>query len=256
MSGWKPQTQPAEQQADADESDERRERVGERGERLGGEHLLAVDRAREDRLERAVAVLGGHDVAGDERGDQREEPDRAEDQQRRAGSRGRTRARSARTGRRSGPPLRSAQRDDEDHRHEDRRQPKPEVGALLRAQLAQLPAVDATRRRPGARRTRAGRSATALIGRRRGRLGRRAGSAASPSVSRKNSSSSDAVRGHERRDADAGLGQRERQLGHGAPRRSPSNAQASPSAAASSAGRRRRRARPLRRAASSVVRSA
>ena len=40
--------------------------------RLGGEHLAAVDRAGEDRLERAVAVLGGDDVPRDQRGDQRQ----------------------------------------------------------------------------------------------------------------------------------------------------------------------------------------
>ena len=44
--------------------------VGHRRQGLRGEHLAAVDRAREDRLERAVAVLVGDDVAGDQRGDE------------------------------------------------------------------------------------------------------------------------------------------------------------------------------------------
>ena len=47
---------------------------------LADEDLPAVDRAGEDRLQRPVAVLGGHDVARDQRGDQREEPERAEEQ--------------------------------------------------------------------------------------------------------------------------------------------------------------------------------
>ena len=51
--------------------EDRERRVGDRGEGLGREHLAAVDRAGEDRLQRAVAVLVGDDVAGDERRDQR-----------------------------------------------------------------------------------------------------------------------------------------------------------------------------------------
>ena len=59
---------------------DRGDRVGGRGQRLAGEDLPALERAREDRLQRAVVVLGGEDVAGDQRGDQREQPDRAEQQ--------------------------------------------------------------------------------------------------------------------------------------------------------------------------------
>src|SRR5258708_4851977 len=56
------------------------ERVGARGNRLAGEDLAAIEGAREYRLHRAVMMLRGDDVASDERGDQREEPDRTEEQ--------------------------------------------------------------------------------------------------------------------------------------------------------------------------------
>ena len=65
--------------AAGDEADEahrehERERVGRGREHLAGEDLAAVARAGEDRLQRAVVALGGDDVAGDERGDQRAAP--------------------------------------------------------------------------------------------------------------------------------------------------------------------------------------
>ena len=57
-----------------------RQRVGDRGEHLAGEDLSTLARSREDRLQRAVVVLGRDDVARDERRDQREAPDRHEEQ--------------------------------------------------------------------------------------------------------------------------------------------------------------------------------
>ena len=59
---------------------DRDHRVGGGRQRLAGEDLPALQRAREDRLERPVVILGGEDVARDQRRDQREHPDRAEQQ--------------------------------------------------------------------------------------------------------------------------------------------------------------------------------
>ena len=59
---------------------DRDHRIGRGDERLAGEDLMALERAREHRLERAVVILGGEDVTGHERDDQREHPDRAEQQ--------------------------------------------------------------------------------------------------------------------------------------------------------------------------------
>ena len=141
VSGSKPQIRPPTTSPKPTNSTSVGERVGERGERLAGEHLPAVDRAREDRLQRPVAVLGGDDVAGDERGDQREEPDRAERSARRAGSPGRTRARSCRTGCPPGRRCSSTRAKMKISRHEQGGA-EADVGALLGAQLAQLPGVD------------------------------------------------------------------------------------------------------------------
>ena len=57
------------------ERDNRRERVGRGRERLPGEDFAAVAASGQDRLQRPVVRLGGHDVAGDQRGDQRQAPD-------------------------------------------------------------------------------------------------------------------------------------------------------------------------------------
>ena len=122
--------------------------VGHRRERLRGEHLAAVDRAREDRLQRAVAVLGGDDVARDQRGDQRQHERRHEQQhQHRRGE--------ARLGDVRGEDVLVAVAfvlmqvlDEHEDQRQDRRQPEAEIGALLRDELAQLPAPDRERRGP------------------------------------------------------------------------------------------------------------
>src|SRR5436305_915523 len=51
-----------------------------RAERRAGEDLPALERAGQHRLERAVVVLGGEDVPCHERGDEREHPHGAEQQ--------------------------------------------------------------------------------------------------------------------------------------------------------------------------------
>ena len=63
---------PGDQPADspAEESGEQRQDVGERSQCLSGEDLAPPQRAGEDHLQRAARVLGGDDVAGDERGDE------------------------------------------------------------------------------------------------------------------------------------------------------------------------------------------
>ena len=71
--------------AAGDEADEAhrehdRERVRRGREHLAGEDLAALARAGEDRLQRAVVALGGDDVARDERRDQRQAPDRHEEE--------------------------------------------------------------------------------------------------------------------------------------------------------------------------------
>jgi hypothetical protein len=43
--------------------------------------VAAIERAREDRLQRAVVIFGGDDVARHQRRDQRKQPDRPEQQQ-------------------------------------------------------------------------------------------------------------------------------------------------------------------------------
>ncbi len=114
----------------------------------------ARDAAREDRLERAVAVLGGDDVARHERGDQREEPDRAEREQ--DERRGEARVAHVAAERDVvGSAALQGERDDEDRRR-DRRGGEAEVGALLRDELAQLPAVDRQRARHHATRSSSG----------------------------------------------------------------------------------------------------
>ena len=90
---------------------DRGDRVGGGGQRLAGEDLAALDRAGEDRLQRAVAVLGGDDVAGDQRGDQREHPDRAEQQQHERDRQPACRGCSGRRRRRRGRPPASPRRD-------------------------------------------------------------------------------------------------------------------------------------------------
>ena len=145
------------------------DRVGEGREHLAGEDLLALDRAGEDRLQGVVAILGGDDVAGDQRGDQREHPDRAEEQQDE-----RDRQAGVVDVAAEGDVVRAAalgdEGDDEDDRHQ-RRRAEAEVGALLGAQLAQLPAVDGAARRGSRRaprqrraRGRAGAAAAVALG--------------------------------------------------------------------------------------------
>ena len=131
----------------ADEVDGQR-RVGDRRGDLRGEHLPAVDRAREDRLQRAVAVLGGDDVAGHERGDQRQEEGRQEGQHQHRGRepgledlRGEDRVGVARR-------VAADQLDDDEDQRQQHGEAETEVGALLGDELAQLPAVDGERRRP------------------------------------------------------------------------------------------------------------
>ena len=187
---------------------------------LAGEDLPALDRAGEDRLQRPVVVLGGDDVAGHERGDEREQPDRAEEEQHERDREPGLADVAPERRRRFGPPVCSASATTKMIGTSDRGA-EPEVGALLGAQLAQLPAVDgpqagpsggrrARRRGPGARRLRGRRR------RRRPRSGGRTGPRAWP------------LRGASARIADAGLDERDRQLGGRRPRR-PRSASPSPS---------------------------
>src|SRR5215475_14177647 len=116
------------------------ERVRRGGEHLPDEDLAALARAGEDRLERAVVALRGDDVARDERRDQREPPDRHEEEDH-------ERHREARLA--DVAPERDVVRPaalqyedgDEDDRDGDRGA-DPEIGALLREQLRDLPAID------------------------------------------------------------------------------------------------------------------
>src|SRR5438552_5912659 len=115
--------------------------VGRGRERLASEDLAAFARTREDRLQRPVVALRGDDVAGDERGDQRQAPDRHEEE-------------DDERHREPGLPDVAAERHvvgaaalEHEHRDEDdrddRRRSETEVGALLGEQLGELPAVDA-----------------------------------------------------------------------------------------------------------------
>ena len=131
-------------------------RVSERREDLRSEDLATISRAREDRLQRPVVALRCNDVAGDERRDQGERPDRHEEQN---------------DERRRQPRLPdvTAQRDvvraaglqdqhrDEDQGHEHRGT-QAEVGPLLREQLQHLPFVDECHGRSGA-----GKAGTSLL---------------------------------------------------------------------------------------------
>src|SRR5712675_2305504 len=56
------------------------ERVARGRERFAGEYLAAFAGTREDRLQGAVVALGSNDVARNERGQEREPPDRHEEQ--------------------------------------------------------------------------------------------------------------------------------------------------------------------------------
>src|SRR5581483_3493062 len=116
------------------------DRVGGGRERLAGEDLAALQRAREDRLQRAVVILGGDDVAGDERGDEREHPDRTEEQDHERDGQA-----AAVDVAPEGNVVRSALAemggDDEQDRHQ-RSRTQAEVRALLIAELGELPAVD------------------------------------------------------------------------------------------------------------------
>jgi hypothetical protein len=64
---------------DEAEREDDHERVREHREHLAGEDLTAVAGASEDRLQRVVVALRRDDVARDERGDQRQAPDRHEE---------------------------------------------------------------------------------------------------------------------------------------------------------------------------------
>src|SRR5204863_641154 len=82
------------------------------------------------------------DVARDQGGDQREHPDRAEEQQHeREGQAGLVDVAAEGDVLGTVAPAVERHSRDEDDRHHGR-QPEAEVGALLGAQLAQLPAVD------------------------------------------------------------------------------------------------------------------
>jgi hypothetical protein len=125
--------------------------VGDCGQGLGGEHLAAVYRAREDRLECAVAVLGGDHIAGHQGGDQRQEEDGLEQQHQHR--RGQTRLSDL-----AGEDTVAAAvacvhvLHDHEDQGQDHGQAEAHVGALLGTQLAQLPAVDGERgRAPRAR---------------------------------------------------------------------------------------------------------
>ena len=112
--------------------------VGHRGDDLCGEHLAAVDRACEDRLERAVAVLVGDHVAGDQRGDQGQH-EGGQEQQREHG-RGQPRLSDL-----SGEDVVGAVTaalvdvlEDHEEQRQDHDQAQTQIRALLGNQLAQL----------------------------------------------------------------------------------------------------------------------
>ena len=115
------------------------ERVGDRRQDLADEDLAATARAREDRFQRPVLALGRDDVTGDERRDEREAPDRHEEEDD---------ERRCQTGVADVAAERNVVRatrlehedDDEDERH-GHRTDETEVGALLREELRDLPAV-------------------------------------------------------------------------------------------------------------------
>ncbi len=121
-------------------------RVDARREDLRAEHLSAVDRACQDRLEGAVGILVGDDVAGDERGNQGQEesglPDQGEARRRQA------RLRYVRGKDVLGVPRAGVEQlgDHQDQRDQDADH-EAEIGAVLGAQLAQLPAQDRGGRR-------------------------------------------------------------------------------------------------------------
>src|SRR5439155_19777984 len=118
--------------------------VGRGRERLAHEDLAAFARTREDRLQRVVVALRGDDVARDEGGDQRQAPDRHEEEDDERGREPRVADVPAKRN-----VVRAArleyQYDDEDDRHQDRGE-QTEVGPLLRQQLRQLPLVDLAQR--------------------------------------------------------------------------------------------------------------
>src|SRR5579885_132105 len=128
-------------EADEPHREDEDERVRRGRERLPGEHLAALARAGEDRLQRAVVALGGDDVAGDERGHERQAPDRheEEDDERHREPGVADGAPERDVGR---PALLQHEHDDEHDRHEHRRA-EPEVRPLLREELRELPAVHA-----------------------------------------------------------------------------------------------------------------
>src|SRR5512133_2232097 len=114
--------------------------VRERREDLACEHLAALSRPSENRLQRPVVALRGDDVAGDERRDQREGPERHEEERD-------ERHREARVAdvpaeRHVVRPARlELEDDDEDERHEHGRG-QAEVRPLLGEELHDLPPVD------------------------------------------------------------------------------------------------------------------
>src|SRR5438128_4147306 len=127
---------------------EQRARVRERREHLPGQDLAALERARQDQLERAARVLGSDDVSGDERGQElraeaggeREDDEREHDSRVTEVERERCIV---------WPALLEREHDDEEDRQQ-RRRAETDVRALLRGELAQLPAVGGERRRPHA----------------------------------------------------------------------------------------------------------
>ena len=131
----------ARNEADDPEPEHEHERVRGGGEHLAREDLAALAGTGEDRLERAVVALRGDDVAGDERGDQGQPPDRHEEED--DERHGEARVADVPAER---DVVRAAglehEHDDEDDRHEHRGA-EPEVGALLCKELGELPAVDA-----------------------------------------------------------------------------------------------------------------
>ena len=184
----------ARDQADESHREHDGERVGRGGERLAGEDLAALAGACEDRLQRAVLALGGDDVAGDERRDQRQAPDRHEEEHDEGhGEAGVADVAAERDV--VGSAALDHEDDDEDDRDDDGGA-EPEVGALLCEQLGDLPAVDLGDR---------GHQATAF----------RSWSLDSPPVSLRKSSSRLAALGHERADGDPGLAERDRERADG-----------------------------------------
>ena len=107
---------------------------------LPGEHLAALARAGEDRLQRPVVAFRGDDVPGDEGGDQRKAPDRHEEED--DEGHGETGVADVAAERDVvGAAGLENEHDDEDDRDE-RGRAEAEVGPLLREQLGDLPAVD------------------------------------------------------------------------------------------------------------------